>query len=139
MSKYEIYTVYDDGEQEWELVEEAEKLFKEAKVRPSSREEILYVAVHKDKVVGAITLGSYYSQDKNANNYTFSVVVEPSFRAKGVATDLIKEVLESVKHDEENYYFEVWVINPLMVSILEKLGFETDGGWTPDNPHMYKY
>ncbi len=39
-------------------------------------------------------------------------------------------------YPSDDFLLEAWVVNPHIVTLLQGLGFEEDGEWTPDNPFM---
>lgn len=128
----------------WDAADDADALFDEMKIRPSSIEELRLGAVCNGDVVGAATLG--VSFDDTGPLYTFSVVVSPQWRRRGLARQLIEDVIELAAEDAEargeGLQFRVWVVNPHMAQLLEEhFEFEPDDGseWSMDTPHMHRW
>ena len=148
-----IVAVGEDGDEDllddlgldlWEAADDAEALFREMEIRFSSIEELKLAAVCKGEVVGAATLG--VTQDDVGPLYTFSVVVSPAWRRKGLAHHLVGDVIELAAEDaearDESPVFRVWVVNPHMARLLEEqFGFEPQDAteWSLDTPHMERW
>jgi GNAT superfamily N-acetyltransferase len=128
----------------WEAADDADALFRQMHIRPSSIEELKLAAVCDGEVVGAATLG--VEQDDVGPLYTFSVVVDPDWRRKGLARALIEDVIELAAEDAEargeGLAFRVWVVNPHMAKLLEEhFDFEPydTTEWSLDTPHMQRW
>lgn len=115
---------------------EAEKLFSQQGISISRIEELAFIAICGNEIVGASTLGSYPDSSIEQATYTFSVAVVPEWRRRGLARKLVQESISRAMEDERGTNFRVWVVNPHMIPLLESLGFSTEGEWSQDNPFM---
>jgi len=143
---YEVFVVNEDDDSSYELpldinvaLDLAEDLFRRNGIRMGSIEKIRAIAFYKNKVIGAASLGQHYDSTYECRSYTFSVVVDDQWRRRGIAKNLIKTVMKEASEDPDPHLFGVWVVNPHMIPLLESLGFEGDGEWSQNNPHMHKY
>jgi len=127
----------------WAAADYADALFRQMGIQTSSTEELVLGAVCQGDVVGAATLG--VDQDEMGPIYTFSVVVAPEWRRRGLARALVTQTLELAAEDAETrgapLQFRVWVVNPHMAALLEDLGFDLESGteWSLDAPHMTRW
>jgi len=133
-----------DPEDEWELAEKADMVSKATGIR-TGRKDTTFVAVDagdQDKVIGAIYDSIINTEE--GMEYSFDVVVDPAFQRSGVGSALIDAAIRKYRElaqDLDNLYAKVWVINPILVSVLERRGFELESGrdWHPNEPFMVYY
>lgn len=142
--KSEIVAI--DPEDDWEMAGRAYQIAKESGVNISSNKEILLVALAGDEVIGGVwnaivndsDASGYYGED--INYYDFDVAVDKNFRGSRVGLELIDAALDhynSLKSEGLVSYVRVWVINPKLARYLENhYGFDSDGGWSKNNPFM---
>jgi ribosomal-protein-alanine N-acetyltransferase len=86
---------------------------------------VFYVAedVDTERALGYIGMHHILDEGLIAN-----VVVHPGYRRRGVATTLMKEIIEYVEnHDITRLTLEVRVSNTPAITLYESLGFERDG------------
>ena len=125
------------GMEMWDVVEAAEEILKRDNLM-SRDEELLFAAVCGGEVVGGATLGRH--EEEGQTVFFFSVGVDQTWQRKGLGRKLVEAVMGEVKSSGEQGYYRVWVVNPNMASLLESMGFETEGSeWSEDSPHMYFY
>lgn len=131
------------GEDFWDLIESAERLFRECGINIASYEEPYSACVTSaGEVVGATVVGSvgYLDEDGEPEprpTIRFSVVVDKKVRRKGIARELIRDIVNAYSYEFE---LEAWVINPYMASLLTEFGFEPVGGeWSLNSPMMTKH
>jgi len=130
-----------DPEDQWELAEKAEMISNAVGIR-TGRKDVAIVAIDandEDKVLGAIFDTTINIED--GMEYSFDVVVDPAFQKSGVGSALIDAAVKKynwLAQDIDNLYARVWVINPILVSALERRGFELESGneWHPNTPFM---
>ncbi|SHJ60550.1 ribosomal protein S18-alanine N-acetyltransferase [Parasporobacterium paucivorans] len=114
-------------------IPEVAQIEKQCFHQPWSAEEILRtyqsvtslftVAEEGRKVVGYV--GMYLVPDEG---YIINVAVSPLFRKKGVATQLIAQILEDAKEEGvQNVSLEVRKSNQEAIRLYEKIGFESVG------------
>jgi len=141
MARCTIIAVND--EEDWELMEGGEALFDESGINLGRNEPITHVCVEGDVVLAA--LASSLEIEGDPPTSTFSVAVSPTARRAGIARKLITEYMEGVRAQVSEYGapgLEVvaWVVNPHMVPLLERLGFDSDcAEWSPDCPHFRRW
>jgi GNAT superfamily N-acetyltransferase len=118
-------------ERDYDLLDEAQQLFKDGGIRIASNENFHEAILNSSgHVVGASVVGLTY--DEMGTTVRFSVAVSKPFRRQGIARRLIKSIIAEYEDDCE---IEAWVVNPIMVDLLNDLGFnEPHGGWSQDNP-----
>ena len=85
---------------------------------------ILYLAVHEeDKLIGVCGIRNMCG-DGNITN----VCVDPAYRRKGVATGMLKELIQrSRMMGVKDYTLEVRESNESAIKLYEKLGFKSEG------------
>jgi ribosomal protein S18 acetylase RimI-like enzyme len=123
------------GEDYYDLLREAETLFKDGGINLSSSEELFAGCIDSSgKVLGVSAAGMYHSDD--GVTIRFSLAVKEDSRRQGIARALLKDILSS-EFSDEPVIFEGWVVNPHMVTLLEEFGFEADSaGWSLNRPFM---
>jgi GNAT superfamily N-acetyltransferase len=152
-AKHEVRDI--DPEEQWEEVEQAEKVFQVSNIRCSREKSIRHVAVENGEVIGALSSGwcrgdSY--DGKNVAVFSFDLAVDPQHRKKGVGLSLIKSAMQQYKSEKEMYadinglsIMRIWVINPILIPVLEKLDFhlesvhERDKNGEPLSAHLIYY
>ncbi|GLI54049.1 ribosomal protein S18-alanine N-acetyltransferase [Thermodesulfovibrio yellowstonii] len=95
------------------------KSFKNELLNPHS---ILKVAEFNGEIVGYIVLRKILDEAE-----LLSIAVKPELRRKGIATELIKNVLNEVKDSVKTCFLEVRVSNKEAISFYEKIGFKKAG------------
>lgn len=115
-------------------------LFRTSQINLASYEDLHRVCVTDDgKVLGALAYGF------TGETVRFSVAVDPAARRTGIARALVAEAIHYFRAelDEmleayalEHLDLEAWVVNPHMGTLLETMGFESDGQWSQGNPMM---
>lgn len=93
--------------------------FKNELLNPHS---ILRVAEFSGEIVGYIVLRKILDEAE-----LLSIAVKPELRRKGIATELIKNVLDELKDSVETCFLEVRVSNKEAISFYEKIGFKKVG------------
>lgn len=93
--------------------------FKNELLNPHS---ILKVAEFNEEIVGYIVLRKILDEAE-----LLSIAVKPELRRKGIATELIKNVLDELKDSVETCFLEVRVSNKEAISFYEKIGFKKVG------------
>ena len=117
----------------YEIMEEAEGLFRRSGIRISSVERLHEACVSADgKVLGASVIGLESSEPRDWDDlrrpvYVFSVAVEESARRRGIARALIESLLREFPDTE--FLLEGKVVNPHMAALLGQLGFKFSDSW----------
>lgn len=93
--------------------------FKNELLNPHS---ILRVAEFSGEIVGYIVLRKILDEAE-----LLSIAVKPELRRKGIATELIKNVLNELKDSVKTCFLEVRVSNKKAISFYEKIGFKKVG------------
>jgi len=115
----------------YDLMDKAEKLFKDSGIRISRSEELYEMVLDGEDVVGASVTGLSNSEE-GERTLRFSVAVSPTTRRQGVARKLVENIIV----DNPDTKIEAWVVNEeAMVPLLTKLGFDGYGGQS--DPFMY--
>ena len=74
-----------------------------------------------------------------------SMAVSPRCRRQGVARALVQRYIEDMQQltavglYKGGIEIEAWVVNPMVVQLLEDLGFESEGDWDDYNPYMRRW
>jgi GNAT superfamily N-acetyltransferase len=143
-----------DTEEDWEEAEQADQVFKQNNIRYGRDKDISQVAVENGAVIGALASGwtndNSYGEDVMV--FSFDLVVKPEFRRQGVGLGLIQQALKKYNMEKLDYQemghktmMRVWVVNPVLIPVLEKLGFEiessyeVDGLGSPGSAHLIAY
>lgn len=95
------------------------KSFKDEFLNPNS---ILKVAEINGEVVGYIVLRKILDEAE-----LLSIAVKPEMRKKGIATELIRSVLDELKNSVKTCFLEVRVSNNEAINFYEKIGFKKVG------------
>lgn len=95
------------------------KSFKSELFSPRS---ILKVAELNGEIAGYIVLRRVLNESE-----LLSIAVKPELRRKGIATELIKNVLNEIKDTVKFCFLEVRVSNKEAISFYEKIGFKKIG------------
>ncbi|MCS7215649.1 MAG: ribosomal protein S18-alanine N-acetyltransferase [Thermodesulfovibrio sp.] len=93
--------------------------FKSEIFNPNS---ILRIAELDGEIAGYIVLRKIIDQSE-----LLSIAVKPGLRRKGIATELIKNVLNEIKSSIKCCFLEVRVSNFEAISLYEKIGFKKVG------------
>ncbi len=142
----EDYDVEYPGDRDvTDVMEDVDRLFKTAGVRPSSAEEHYLACMDDDGVVLGGAVYGYYGHGFEGVRFTFSVVVDPNARRRGIAGGLVSDLEDVARMLEDAYEQSVkmvaWVVNPNMAKLLDRMGFEStahSGEWSPDDPYYEK-
>ncbi len=135
-NNFEIRNV--DPDEEWEDVDQADQVFKNETINYGRNKNITQIARENGVVIGALASGwdkdSGYGEDVMV--FQFDVVVNPQFRRKGVGLQLIQSAIKQYNQDKKEYQdmgiktmMRVWVVNPILISVLEKLGFVIESSY----------
>ena len=130
-----------------EVVDAAYDLFRSMKIGTSNAEEPHEVCMTDDgEILGASVAGYRGGEEQDEDGYpilnaTFSVVVAPAGRRRGIARKLVESIVEHFRQDagwrEATVIIEPEVVNPHMAALLRSLGFsENAGGWSERDPYM---
>ena len=126
-----IVSINEDDD--WDIAEQLERIFKEGGVRIASNERMHEVCLTEDETVLGGTVIAQYNEEMGPT-IRFSVAVDPKTQRQGIARRLVESIINEFGG---SHRIEAWVVNPNMVSLLSSLGFdEPHGGWNPDNPFM---
>ena len=143
-----------DPEEDWEEAEQADQVFKQNDIRYGRDKNISQVAIENGVVLGALASGwqrdNSYGEDVMV--FSFDLVVKPEFRRQGVGLGLIQQALKRYNQEKLDYQemgsqtmMRIWVVNPILIPVLEKLGFEiessyeVDGLGNPGSAHLIAY
>ncbi len=142
---YDYGAEYPGDRDVYDVMGDVDRLFREAGVRPSNAEEHYLACMDDDGVVLGGAVYGYYEQDFEGVRFTFSVVVDPKARRRGIAGDLVRELEDVARLLEDAYELPVkmvaWVVNPNMAKLLDKMGFEStayNGEWSREDPYYEK-
>ena len=107
------YDIYD-------LLKQSEILSKESSINILSDKDVNTVAVIKGNVVG----GLWTSVDNE--EYSFDVIVDEKYKRQGIGSELVDMAISEFNsiHSEMNFEMIADVVNPDMVKLLLKKGFE---------------
>ena len=90
------------------------------------------VDAERDELVGYLIISRYVDAW-----HVMNVAVAPDWRRNGVATALLRRLLDETRHDgQRGYTLEVRVSNVGAISLYERFGFRTKGvrrGYYTDN------
>jgi len=143
-----------DPEEDWEKAEQADQVFKDNAIRYGREKNVSQVAIENGVVIGALASGwtndNSYGEDVMV--FSFDLVVKPEFRRQGVGLGLIQQALKKYNMEKMDYQemghntmMRIWVVNPILIPVLEKLGFEiessyeVDGLGNPGSAHLIAY
>lgn len=126
---------YIEPEEDFEEADEADQIFKLQKMRYGRDKNISQVAIENGTVIGALASGwakdDSYGEDSMV--FSFDLVVKPEFRRQGVGLKLIQDAIARYKLEKNDYQemgnntmMRIWVVNPILFPVLEKLGFEAE-------------
>jgi GNAT superfamily N-acetyltransferase len=131
----------------YDIMEDVDRLFRHAEVRPSSKEGQYLACLDDDgQVMGGGVFGTYgVGGDEEYLTFTFSVVVSPLARRRGIAASLVREMEDYARMAGDSYELpvrmEAWVVNQNMAKLLDKLGFDSTGSrgeWSRQDPYYEK-
>jgi GNAT superfamily N-acetyltransferase len=136
------------SEKSWEEAEEAERVFKQNNIRIDSTKNISQIAVENGVVIGALASGWSTSQEygEKVAIFAFDLVVKAEFRRQGVGLKLIQNAI--AKYNSEKHEYEekghktmmrIWVINPILVPVLEGLGFTVEATYKNGSAYLIAY
>jgi len=148
----EDYDEYPGDRDAYDLMEDVDRLFRQAEVRPSSREDQYLACLDDDgQVLGGGVHGIHgvhptrEDDDEAYLAFTFSVVVSPTTRRRGIAEALVREMEDFARMAGDSYELpvrmEAWVVNQNMAKLLGKLGFDSTasrGEWSRQDPYYEK-
>ena len=143
-----------DPEEDWEEAEQADQVFKQNDIRYGRDKNISQVAIENGVVIGALASGwqrdNSYGEDVMV--FSFDLVVKPEFRRQGVGLGLIQQALKRYNIEKPDYQemgnktmMRVWVVNPVLIPVLEKLGFKIESSYevdwlgNPGSAHLIAY
>ncbi|MGB9711075.1 MAG: ribosomal protein S18-alanine N-acetyltransferase [Thermodesulfovibrio sp.] len=95
------------------------KSFREELLNPQS---ILKVAEFNGEIAGYIVLRKILDEAE-----LLSIAVKPALRRKGIATELMRNLLDEIKNSVKSCFLEVRVSNTQAISFYEKMGFKKVG------------
>ncbi|MGC8796749.1 ribosomal protein S18-alanine N-acetyltransferase [Thermodesulfovibrio sp.] len=95
------------------------KSFREELLNPQS---ILKVAEFNGEIAGYIVLRKILDEAE-----LLSIAVKPALRRKGIATELMRNLLDEIKNSVKSCFLEVRVSNIQAISFYEKMGFKKVG------------
>lgn len=146
LAKHEVKMI--DENEDWELLELAEQVFKVSNIRCSSEKNIRHVAIEHDEVIGSLSSGWCQGDEYNGKPvavFSWDLAVLPQHRKKGVGLSLIKAAMQQYESEKEIYandgysMMRIWVINPILVPVLEKLGFTIESEYQDGSAHLVYY
>jgi GNAT superfamily N-acetyltransferase len=114
---------YDEEEtEENELdYQDAYHLADECRVGILRDKKLYTVAIEDNKIIGALFVSEYFYN----NEFSFDVVVDESYRNRGIGnklTDYALDLFNEMKHDDLELKLNIEVVSPVMRSLLEKKG-----------------
>lgn len=129
-----------------EHIEDALSLMDDANINPSPDEELVFVALYKGELIGAL-FASDEDPDEDEGvepKRRFTVVVAPERRGMGIAWTMVEALEESTAEMSSDrghpILLEAWVVNPHMANLLREKGYdEGHRGWSQDDPFMIKW
>lgn len=111
--------------------EALDQILKGSGINILNDKELDTVVLNDGEIVGSLWVG------RGREDMTFDIVVSDNCRRKGIAKQLIKNIIQTYKFDREgygeNYKLIGDVVNPYLVPYLQKTGFnikEIVGGHT---------
>lgn len=147
LAKHEVRPI--DTEEDWDIDEQAERVFNVSGIRCSSEKNIRHVAEEDGEVIGAMSSGWCFGKgddDMPIAIYSWDLAVLPEHRRKGVGKSLIQAAFtqyNSNKHNFAEFYgrtmMRIWVINPFLFDYMENLGFELESDHGNNNRHYVYY
>jgi GNAT superfamily N-acetyltransferase len=136
-------------EEDWPEVEEAENIFKLSNIRCDSSKNVNHVAVENGEIIGALASGWCRGDNydgKEVAIFSFDLAVDPKHRRKGVGLAIIQAAMRQYQEEKDAYagddgysMMRIWVINPILVPVLEKLGFIIESEHSDGSAHLYYY
>jgi len=129
-------TDYEDeegGGDTHDLIDQAERLAKSSGINILRNMEIEYVAMEGHEVVGALWCG------RLGDEFSFDVVVSPSFQRRGIGKQLIDAAMQSFNDfsmTSDDAHIMAHVVNPFLIPGLLARGFVEIN---PGGPHTGKY
>lgn len=145
---------YIDPEEDWEEAEQSERIFNEQGFRLDRNKNFHQVAIEDGIVIGTIASGWSKNNDygEDVMVFSFDLVVKPDFRKKGIGLRLIQDAIQKYNQEKLDYQemgnktmMRIWVVNPILIPVLEKLGFtiestyEIDSWGNPGSAHLIAY
>ncbi|WP_353684254.1 ribosomal protein S18-alanine N-acetyltransferase [Thermodesulfovibrio sp. 3907-1M] len=85
-------------------------------------QSILKVAEFNEEIAGYIVLRKILDEAE-----LLSIAVKPELRRRGIATELIRNVMDEIKHSVKSCFLEVRISNTQAISFYEKMGFKKVG------------
>jgi GNAT superfamily N-acetyltransferase len=119
----------DEFDDPYAVAEQAEAVFRECKIGVNRDKDLTLVAMDGDVMMGALYASSSF-EDEDGNEYmeySFDVAVKPEAQKSGIGTMLVTRAMrEASGMGELPVKVKVWVVNPNMERVLERMGF-SDG------------
>ena len=147
LAKHQVREI--DTEENWEEADQAEQVFKISNIGCSSEKNISHVAIENGEVIGALSSGWCQGdtyEGKRVAVFSWDLAVLPEHRKKGVGLSLIKSAMQQYEREKEIYAGEdgysqmrIWVINPVLVPVLENLGFQIEAEHKDGSAHLNYY
>jgi len=148
---FNVDTIDDVDYDQYEYADQAEQVFRDTKIRPDNTKNLSHLAVEDGRVVGAISSG--WSNDKNTGHgegdvwiYSFDIAVLSKFRKGLTGLKLISEAIKTYQSDRLEYedmggqtMMRLWVVNPNLIPILERYGFQIEAEHGNGSAHMVMY
>jgi len=123
------YVEYPGGKDLYQLLDEVEWLFADADLHQGPEKARVVALGPRGGLLGALV-----SSPLDEPTIRFSVVVAERAQRQGVAKALVKWLVDNYGDEA---VLEAWVINPIMLRILEPLDFETEGReWSEYEPFL---
>lgn len=125
-----------DPEEDWDVAEQAEQIFKKSGILPDRTKDITIVALEGDQVVGGLASGWIRGdkhQGQETSEFSFDVAVDPQARNGSlVGPKLIEAGIKSYQQDQDgrpNPYLKLHVVNPKLAEYLKRK-YTWDDEWS---------
>lgn len=150
MNWYKHARVLDiDPEQDWDQANDALGVFQKSQIHVDRSKDIRQVAIENGNVIGGLASGWSKGDEYEGKDvwvYSFDLAVDPQHRRKGVGLALIKQAIRTFESERHMYeengsltMMRVWVVNPVLVPVLENLGFSIESDHGAGGCHLIKY
>lgn len=138
-----------DPEEDWEEGEQGDQVFQRSNIRYDRNKQINQVAIENGEVIGALasgwTRGDEY-EGKPVWVYAFDLAVDQNHRRKGVGLALIQQAVRNFESERQIYgedgsytMMKLWVVNPVLVPVLEGMGFQMEAEHGDGSAHLIRY
>ena len=125
-----IIPFHEDLDDAYDWYDQAVAVFKECRIGVNRDKDLSLIALNDEEIVGAVFSSSSLEQEGESDyvEYSFDAAVKPQFQQRGIGTALVSHAirLASEEGGEFPVKVRVWVVNPSMERVLERLGF-SDG------------